>query len=122
MEQTFNEQLKTYQQAAEDYLSRCFTDETLPQQTLFEAMRYSLLAGGKRIRPVLVLAPGTLECVLPRPVRHLEVAALGAAVIEYTVPRIRLCAHIMDIRRAEHCLIVVQSGDFAESRITLYAV
>ena len=55
MEQTFNEQLKTYQQAAEDYLSRCFTDETLPQQTLFAAMRYSLLAGGKRIRPVLVL-------------------------------------------------------------------
>ena len=37
----------------------------------------------------------------PRPVRHLEVAALGAAVIEYPVPRIRLCAHIMDIRRAE---------------------
>ena len=55
MELTFNQQLKTYQQAAEDYLSRCFTDETLPQQTLFEAMRYSLLAGGKRIRPVLVL-------------------------------------------------------------------
>ena len=55
MELTFNQQLKTYQQAAEDYLSRCFTDETLPQQTLFAAMRYSLLAGGKRIRPVLVL-------------------------------------------------------------------
>ena len=25
------------------------------QQKLFEAMRYSLLAGGKRLRPVLVL-------------------------------------------------------------------
>ena len=28
---------------------------TLPQKRLFEAMRYSLLAGGKRIRPVLTL-------------------------------------------------------------------
>lgn len=30
--------------------------ESLPQHRLIEAMRYSLLAGGKRIRPVLVLA------------------------------------------------------------------
>jgi len=30
--------------------------EDLPQHSLIEAMRYSLLAGGKRIRPVLVLA------------------------------------------------------------------
>ncbi len=35
-------------------LERCF-DGKLPQQGLLEAMRYSLLAGGKRIRPVLTL-------------------------------------------------------------------
>lgn len=55
MEQTFEARLHMYQQAVEAYLGRCFTDETQPQQTLFAAMRYSLLAGGKRIRPVLVL-------------------------------------------------------------------
>ena len=32
-----------------------FFNEHLPQQTLMQAMRYSLLAGGKRIRPVLAL-------------------------------------------------------------------
>lgn len=55
METTFDLTLKTYQQAVETYLNGCFTDKTQPQQTLFAAMRYSLLAGGKRIRPVLVL-------------------------------------------------------------------
>ena len=55
METTFESTLKTYQRAVETYLNGCFTDKTQPQQTLFDAMRYSLLAGGKRIRPVLVL-------------------------------------------------------------------
>ena len=55
METTFESTLKTYQHAVETYLNGCFTDKTQPQQTLFDAMRYSLLAGGKRIRPVLVL-------------------------------------------------------------------
>lgn len=41
-----------------------------PQQTLFEAMRYSLLAGGKRIRPILTLkfceaTGGDMEQALP---------------------------------------------------------
>ena len=40
----------------EDYLERMrFSDEPLSRR-LVESMRYSLLAGGKRIRPVLVLA------------------------------------------------------------------
>ena len=38
----------------EEELSRFFV-ESSPQGELLEAMRYSLLAGGKRIRPVLVL-------------------------------------------------------------------
>ena len=50
----FEVMLKTYQQEIEAYLNTCFTDDR-PQKRLFEAMRYSLLAGGKRIRPVLVL-------------------------------------------------------------------
>lgn len=46
-----------YRLLAESALAQCFRcDETLPQHRLLEAMRYSLLAGGKRVRPVLVLA------------------------------------------------------------------
>ena len=54
MAELFENSLKTYQAAVESYLDGCFTDDR-PQMRLFEAMRYSLLAGGKRIRPVLVL-------------------------------------------------------------------
>ena len=51
----FEQQLNVYQGQIEEYLdNRCCVYPDQPQQTLFEAMRYSLLAGGKRIRPVLV--------------------------------------------------------------------
>ena len=54
MANELNQTMKQYQNAVEAYLDTCFTDD-LPQKKLFEAMRYSLLAGGKRIRPILVL-------------------------------------------------------------------
>lgn len=47
--------LREYQSVIESYLERCFLGEE-PQKELFEAMRYSLLAGGKRIRGALCLA------------------------------------------------------------------
>ncbi len=46
---------KSYQSTIETYLDqKCFRYPDEPQQTLFDAMRYSLLAGGKRLRPVFV--------------------------------------------------------------------
>ena len=39
----------------EAYLQSCIVYPEEPQQRLFDAMRYSLLAGGKRLRPMLVL-------------------------------------------------------------------
>ena len=50
-------------------LEKYFKDD-LPQKELFEAMRYSLLAGGKRIRGVLVLefcrqSGGDINSALP---------------------------------------------------------
>ncbi len=52
----FQERLDQYRSFMEAYLSQhCFLNPDEPQQKLFEAMRYSLLAGGKRLRPVLVL-------------------------------------------------------------------
>ncbi|WP_409968448.1 polyprenyl synthetase family protein [Bengtsoniella intestinalis] len=51
---TFDAQYQTYLQAVEDYLRGLFTAKTDYDQ-IFTAMRYSLLAGGKRIRPILTL-------------------------------------------------------------------
>jgi geranylgeranyl diphosphate synthase type II len=47
--------MQTYRDAVEEFLNGCFTDESLPQRELLHAMRYSLMAGGKRIRPILTL-------------------------------------------------------------------
>ncbi len=44
-----------YRELAEARLQEYFT-EPLPQRRLLESMRYSLLAGGKRVRPVLAMA------------------------------------------------------------------
>ena len=45
-----------YISSIEKYLDeRCFADRNQPQVQLFDAMRYSLLAGGKRLRPIFVL-------------------------------------------------------------------
>ena len=43
----FDARMSAYCEAVEAYLNGCFTED-LPQKRLFEAMRYSLLAGGKR--------------------------------------------------------------------------
>ena len=50
----FDARYEEYQQAVEDYLRGLFTGAP-HWKDLYEAMRYSLLAGGKRIRPVLTL-------------------------------------------------------------------
>lgn len=49
--------IEDYRRMAEAELAQCFKGaEKLEHHRLFEAMRYSLLAGGKRVRPILVLA------------------------------------------------------------------
>ncbi|MBQ8358501.1 MAG: polyprenyl synthetase family protein [Oscillospiraceae bacterium] len=51
----FKEQNGEYLAYIEEYLDeQCFQYESEPQKELFEAMRYSLLAGGKRLRPIFV--------------------------------------------------------------------
>lgn len=52
----FDERLRRYTDEVEGYLQQCFIEPEEPQQVLFDAMRYSLLAGGKRLRPALTLA------------------------------------------------------------------
>jgi len=55
MGNNYKTMMQIYRDAVEEYLQGCFSDDSLPQRKLFDAMRYSLLAGGKRIRPVLLL-------------------------------------------------------------------
>ncbi len=50
----FQERCGAYRKATEVYLNGLFLNE-IPYQKLYESMRYSLLSGGKRIRPVLAL-------------------------------------------------------------------
>ena len=51
----FDKQNREYLQYIENYLDQqCFCNQQEPQKELFDAMRYSLLAGGKRLRPVFV--------------------------------------------------------------------
>ncbi len=51
----FETQLRSWQSAVETFLDAQFR-ETPPHKILLEAMRYSLLAGGKRLRPILCMA------------------------------------------------------------------
>ena len=56
MNPIFEEQTRRYQEEIEGYLKdNCFIFPSEPQQKLFASMRYSLLAGGKRLRPLFVL-------------------------------------------------------------------
>lgn len=51
----FKEQNRQYLAFIEEFLdNQCFTYVNQPQKELFDAMRYSLLAGGKRLRPIFV--------------------------------------------------------------------
>ena len=51
----FENRLAAYREYLEQYLDEnCFVDQKQPQARLFQAMRYSLLSGGKRLRPVLL--------------------------------------------------------------------
>ena len=59
-----------YKERVEQALAACFTPSHCPTDGLAEAMNYSLMAGGKRIRPMLVLefcrmAGGEPEAALP---------------------------------------------------------
>ncbi|MBR5808548.1 MAG: polyprenyl synthetase family protein, partial [Clostridia bacterium] len=52
----FLKELSAKQKKINDYLETLITGEGLLQKKITEAMNYSLLAGGKRIRPVLMMA------------------------------------------------------------------
>ncbi len=52
----FKENLKKYQNIIDKELEKYLKKENCPEKTLNNSMEYSLMAGGKRLRPILVLA------------------------------------------------------------------
>ena len=52
----FKEQLVNYQKLINDELTKYLRRDDCPEKTLNQAMEYSLMAGGKRLRPILVVA------------------------------------------------------------------
>ena len=53
---TFEERSREYREFTEEYLKNIYPQfRSEPQSELFDAMEYSLLAGGKRLRPIFVL-------------------------------------------------------------------
>ena len=56
MMQKFNERTSGYRNAVEQFLRNWYAQyKDQPQQKLFEAMEYSLQAGGKRLRPIFAM-------------------------------------------------------------------
>lgn len=52
----FKEQLKEYQEIINKEIKKYLRREDVPEKILNNSMEYSLMAGGKRIRPILVMA------------------------------------------------------------------
>jgi geranylgeranyl pyrophosphate synthase len=67
-----------YQQRIESVLARALEIDGAATPRLLEAMRYSTLAGGKRVRPVLVYATGE---ALGAPLELLDAAAAAVELI-----------------------------------------
>ena len=52
----FKEELKKYQKIVEEELNKHIKKEDVPEKVLNESMEYSLMADGKRLRPILILS------------------------------------------------------------------
>ena len=73
--QSFDDYMAARARLVESYLDSTVPSEDTPPATLSRAVRYSLFAGGKRLRPILVLASAeacvavTFRAPYPRPRR-----------------------------------------------------
>ncbi|MFM1886085.1 MAG: (2E,6E)-farnesyl diphosphate synthase [Pseudomonadota bacterium] len=77
-EPAFATRLGAYQARAEAVLETCLRQGDPPAARLLEAMRYSVLGGGKRLRPVLVYATGE---ALGLPLEALDAPAAAVELI-----------------------------------------
>ena len=71
-------ELLAFSARADDVLARVLPPEDQPPVELHRAMRYAVLGGGKRLRPLLVYAAGTTLCA---PLDRLDAAAAAVEII-----------------------------------------
>lgn len=69
---TFTEYMREKKQQIDRHLSTLLQTDIPQFSTLYKAMNYSLMAGGKRIRPILLLA--TIEALGKDSAPYLELA------------------------------------------------
>lgn len=97
-ESKLDEALREKREALEAYLDRCLPRETEEPGTLHRAIRYSMFAGGKRIRPMLTLLAS--EAVGGRVEDALPVAAAFECIHAYSLIHDDLpCMDDDDLRR-----------------------
>jgi geranylgeranyl pyrophosphate synthase len=70
--------LMLWRERCERYLESCLASNDVATARLLEAMRYSVLGGGKRLRPMLVYSTG---CALGAPLERLDAAAAAVELI-----------------------------------------
>ena len=103
---TFQDYLAGQRKRVDDYLSHVLTTDQPRFSRLYEAMDYSLLAGGKRIRPVLLLA---------------TVEALGQDASPYTGLACALeCIHTYSLIHDD--LPAMDDDDYRRGRLTSHKV
>src|SRR5512140_3764296 len=74
----FSSWVSTHQSRFEDVLKRLLPQADITPQRLHAAMRYSVLEGGKRVRPLLAFAAGELAGAQ---VERVEIAAAAVELI-----------------------------------------
>ena len=75
MTQIYKEKSEHYRNVIESYFeNECFISAEEPQKELFDSVRYSLLAGGKRLRPILTFEFASLCGADPIAARPLAAA------------------------------------------------
>lgn len=74
----FPESLKSYQDRIDQLLQQQLQPKPLQSHNLFEAMHYTVLNGGKRLRPLLTYTTGEMLGIAPT---HLDAAACAIELI-----------------------------------------
>lgn len=74
----FAERVEMFRARTEIQLDRCLPRDDAATSRLTSAMRYSVLGGGKRLRPILVYATGQ---ALSAPLEHLDAPAAAVELI-----------------------------------------
>jgi len=96
-------------QQMEQVLERLLPDPQQAPQTLHQAMRYAVLQGGKRVRPLLVFAAGEL---VQAPARALEHAAAAVELIHaYSLVHDDMPCMDNDVLRRGKPTVHVQFGE-----------